>query len=168
MFVANQFSLNHRQRFLRILLTTLSGVMVVSSLCYAQGWKNPVIHCYFQDVFGFIGPGCGLTRSVVWLLHGQWSMAIKYHLFGPILFLMASGLLIWAVSSLIFNQRLVPTDSIRIQSLALMVFACLFWIAFWGYYGLRLMALYAEPLIPETVTQLAIWNFLASGTHLLM
>ncbi|HEY4330784.1 MAG TPA: DUF2752 domain-containing protein [Phycisphaerae bacterium] len=43
--------------------------------------------CAFHKMTGMPCPGCGLTRSVLALLHGNMTDSIGYHPFGPLLLL---------------------------------------------------------------------------------
>ena len=55
----------------------------------------PSIPCPIREVFGLPCPGCGLSRAIVALIHGNWQTSIRYHLFAPV-FLIAFGLLVVA------------------------------------------------------------------------
>lgn len=43
--------------------------------------------CPFKMLTGFPCPGCGITKSLVFLYAGDFVKSIYYHLFGPITFL---------------------------------------------------------------------------------
>ena len=58
----------------------------------------PSIPCPIREVFGLPCPGCGLSRGIAALLHGDWQTSLRYHLFAPI-FLVAFGLLVIATLS---------------------------------------------------------------------
>lgn len=47
--------------------------------------------CLWRSTLGIPCAGCGLTRSFVALVHGEWSRAFAFHPLGPVLFA-----LIWA------------------------------------------------------------------------
>lgn len=47
--------------------------------------------CVWRSTLGFPCAGCGLTRSFVALVHGEWSRAFSFHPLGPVLFA-----LLWA------------------------------------------------------------------------
>lgn len=49
------------------------------------GWDVPVL-CAFRRVTGWPCPGCGLTRSFVFLAHGQLGDAFRMNVFGPVAF----------------------------------------------------------------------------------
>lgn len=43
--------------------------------------------CPFKMVTGFPCPGCGITKSLVYLYHGDFYKSITYHLLGPFVIL---------------------------------------------------------------------------------
>ena len=43
--------------------------------------------CPFKMMTGFPCPGCGITKSLIFLYEGNFSKSIYYHLFGPFTFL---------------------------------------------------------------------------------
>lgn len=43
--------------------------------------------CPFKMLTGFPCPGCGITKSLIFLYSGEFQKSISYHLFGPPLFL---------------------------------------------------------------------------------
>jgi hypothetical protein len=50
--------------------------------------------CPFRELFGLPCPGCGLSRAITALLHGDWQTFITFHLFAPF-FLIALALMAW-------------------------------------------------------------------------
>jgi hypothetical protein len=54
------------------------------------GWQCPFLH-----VTGLPCPGCGLSRAMVTLLHGDWRTSLELHAFAP-LFVVALLLVAWA------------------------------------------------------------------------
>lgn len=57
-----------------------------------RGWPLPQL-CMWRTLLGQPCPGCGLTRSVVTFLHGDYTRAFLYHPLGPLVLLAAWG---WA------------------------------------------------------------------------
>ena len=53
------------------------------------GWEIPEM-CGFKRLTGYPCPGCGMTRSWVYLAHGDVSTAFSMNVLGPILFLTAA------------------------------------------------------------------------------
>lgn len=44
--------------------------------------------CMMKNLWGLSCPGCGMTRSVVALLHGDISGALRFHALGPVVLLL--------------------------------------------------------------------------------
>jgi hypothetical protein len=53
------------------------------------GWRVPEI-CVYKSVLGISCLGCGLTRSWVYLAHGDMHTASQMHTLGPLLMLTAA------------------------------------------------------------------------------
>ncbi|MEQ1566850.1 MAG: DUF2752 domain-containing protein [Myxococcota bacterium] len=49
------------------------------------GWEVPMM-CTFRRLTGVSCPGCGLTRSFVFLAHGRWEEAVRMNVLGLPLF----------------------------------------------------------------------------------
>ncbi len=49
-------------------------------------WPVPET-CFSRDFFGVDCPGCGLTRSYIYLIHGHWNAAWTMHRIGWLLFI---------------------------------------------------------------------------------
>jgi Protein of unknown function (DUF2752)/NusB family len=64
------------------------------------GFDVPVL-CMFRRLTGISCPGCGLTRSFVLLVHGQWADALRTNPLGPFVFaamvLQAPALLVYRI-----------------------------------------------------------------------
>ncbi len=59
---------------------------VAASFLYAPWVSHGPILCPFRFLLGMPCPGCGLTRSFCAVSNGHLLAAVKYHLFGPLLF----------------------------------------------------------------------------------
>ena len=56
-----------------------------------DGWTVPEL-CMYKRLFGIDCFGCGITRSVVYAVHGDFSMALEKHLLGiPLVVLVVFG-----------------------------------------------------------------------------
>lgn len=44
--------------------------------------------CLSRNLFGIECPGCGLTRSIVYLVHGEWSASWQMHRLGGLIFVL--------------------------------------------------------------------------------
>jgi len=69
---------NSRLVAVLLMLAALGGAVVIF-------WFNPATHsfypvCQFHQLTGLNCPGCGMTRAVSALLHGQWAVALRDNL----------------------------------------------------------------------------------------
>ncbi len=65
--------------------------------------------CTFKRAFGIPCPNCGMTRSVVFTLHGEWGRAFRMNPAGPLLVLGAVALGV-ALLLMAFRQRPAAAD----------------------------------------------------------
>lgn len=68
------------------------------------GWPLPD-SCWSRRFLNFPCPGCGLTRSVVATLHGQWSNAWNLHPVGPALVTWATLQLVGHLVIFLFERK---------------------------------------------------------------
>jgi hypothetical protein len=85
---------NIRNRWFLLLfsLVTVGASMVLTTSdewVYAFGWPLPEV-CTLRKVLGIRCPGCGLTRSFVFMGHGEWLSALRMHWLGPITWLVVA------------------------------------------------------------------------------
>ena len=76
----------------------LAGLMIVGMAGLQTGLVSlglPGWPCPFFHVLGVPCPGCGLSRAVVALLHGDWHTSLELHAFAPI-FVLGLVLIMWA------------------------------------------------------------------------
>ncbi len=132
-----QFShpLSRQERRLRWGLLGFLAVPMIGPFFYSQGYKISVLTCPIRHFTGVPCPTCGMTRSFIAIVQGDWKEAISQHLFGPILFTLFGVATIHIISELsrkrhlkafyidIARQRLVQVGSLT---------------AYFGYYFLRL------------------------------
>ncbi|SDK11244.1 Protein of unknown function [Nocardioides sp. YR527] len=84
------------------------GGIVIASLLPAGGIEDGPVLCPFRAITGLPCPGCGLTRSWVYLMHGDIGSSLASNWFGPVLILAIVVLAVVAVRARISRQR--PTD----------------------------------------------------------
>jgi hypothetical protein len=138
------------------------GAAALTIVLYAQGWQPSFVQCYFQKTFGFPGPGCGLTRSLVALIQGDWHQALFYHLFGPILLLaLLVSLCHWALELSLGRSLNTPFTRI-VQTPSFVVVLA---VAFLGYYAVRLYVRYS--LSPAWLNQSEFWQLIVAGAKAL-
>ncbi|GAA1506214.1 DUF2752 domain-containing protein [Nocardioides humi] len=88
---------------------------------------GPVI-CPFRRLTGLPCPGCGLTRSWVYLTHGWWRDSFLAHPFGPLL-----ALVVLALGVAVVRARLrggVPPSLDRLVRNPLAVVVLVAWLGF--------------------------------------
>lgn len=81
--------------FFSPLTATFAATALVLSFFLPPDGLGPTI-CWFQNLFGHPCPGCGLTRSLTCISHGEFAKAWAYHPFGPVIYaLFVANVLIW-------------------------------------------------------------------------
>ena len=63
------------------------GILALSLILPPGGLGLPL--CWLDTLFGIPCPGCGLTRSVTAVTHGEWGAALGHHPFGFLVWLLA-------------------------------------------------------------------------------
>jgi hypothetical protein len=145
-------------------------VPIAAIFAYHQGLDLP-IRCLFQATFGIPGPGCGLTRSWLALLRGDWQQSFSYHLFGPMLFGICWIAGVQAGVELGRGRSLIsptgkPLATLYTRLLLHPRFLPIVFLLLLSYYGLRLYVRYDGP-IPFSLDQLPFWPELITGAKLL-
>jgi hypothetical protein len=109
-------------------------------LCIAPPATLPLPKCMFQTITGHGCLTCGMTRSFHAILHGKLGESLRFHLFGPLLFL--SSLLFIAVFAFesISGKRVV----LGIQKKTKIRFFAMAAIIWFMYWGVRIISEYAS------------------------
>ena len=75
-------------------LLGIAGAFLTLAIPYILMLQNEHNHietaqslCPFKMLTGFPCPGCGITKSLVFLYKGEFLESIYYHIFGPVTFL---------------------------------------------------------------------------------
>lgn len=85
----------------------IGGLVVAALLSPAHIQDGPVL-CPFRQLTGLPCPGCGLTRSWVYLVHGDVHAAVWANPFGPVSILAVLALAVSSVSARV--RRHPPPD----------------------------------------------------------
>jgi uncharacterized protein DUF2752 len=68
-----------------LILTGAVFTQIGMTYFYLPGWQCPIYHAT-----GIPCPGCGLSRAIILLLHGDWQASLHLHVFAPIVLLAIS------------------------------------------------------------------------------
>lgn len=60
---------------------------LIGASLYNRGLRLPGLVCPLRHWTGIPCPTCGLTRSLMAVVRGDWEQAVMQHLFGPVLFI---------------------------------------------------------------------------------
>jgi len=95
---------------LTVLLLMTAALMTVPSEQQAVvtlfGWPLPEL-CQTRRIFGWDCPGCGLTRSFIYMAHGEVEAAFRMHAVGASLFVLlviCIPLFVWNLGRLLKNR----------------------------------------------------------------
>lgn len=88
------------------------GGLVVAALLPAGGIEDGPILCPFRFLTGLPCPGCGLTRSWVYLMHGDLGSALASNWFGPVLIVAVLALTLVTVRARLVRRPPVDLDKL--------------------------------------------------------
>jgi hypothetical protein len=100
------FSSLLEDRAMGIAITSAAFIHTVLAIVGLPSW-----YCPIREHLRFPCPGCGLSRSITALLHGEWETSLTIHAFGPLIFL-AFGLL-GIVNLLPKNHRIQHINRVK-------------------------------------------------------
>ena len=110
----------------------LAGLVVaavgVAALANPDTIEDGPIICPFRLMTGLPCPGCGLTRSWVYLVHGQWQDSWSSNPFGLVLFAIAVGYVLMVGSALV-RRRPLPDAGRFLRSRSMYVLGAV-WVVF--------------------------------------
>jgi hypothetical protein len=91
-------------------LFAIAGALLTLAIPYFIMLQNAHIEtaqslCPFKMLTGFPCPGCGITKSLIFLYEGNLSKSIYYHLFGPLLFLFCIAAILVLTAELITHKE---------------------------------------------------------------
>jgi hypothetical protein len=98
-----------------IVQNRLAGLMIAGAVGLQAGLVSlglPGWPCPFFHTVGLPCPGCGLSRSIIALVQGDWRTSLTLHAFAP-LFILALVLVVWA-TILPQKQRIWLIDQLEI------------------------------------------------------
>lgn len=115
------------RRSITVAALGVGAIAAAAVLTPHDATAGPVV-CPFRLMTGLPCPGCGLTRSWVFWLHGDWQAGLAANPFGIVLLLAAVGFAAATARALV-THRPVPAleDLVRRRSVRLVVAS---WLAF--------------------------------------
>jgi hypothetical protein len=91
-------------------------------------WPLPKT-CFTRDIFSIDCPGCGLTRSYIYLAHGNWRDAWSIHRMGGILFIATALQIPYRIIALYKSGReLLPIEVSKYIGFGLIAMLILNWL----------------------------------------
>ncbi len=94
--------------------------------------SGPVL-CLHRRLTGLMCPGCGLSRSFVFISHGDFAAAFRFHLFGPLVYLIFVLTLLWVLVPRSLHpspEHRLLTWLWRVGSIAVVSMWLLWWAVF--------------------------------------
>lgn len=90
----------------------------------------PLPGCTFHSLTGHSCLTCGMTRSLHAISHGELAAALRYHLFGPLVFIGMLLYLVICVAEAIRGKQFTPGIGAKTTKRAVTIFA-LVWLVYW-------------------------------------
>lgn len=155
---------------IRWLVLGLALTPILGAFLYNLGLRITPADCFFQQTFGFPGPACGMTRSLMALARGDWQQALTYHLFGPLLFGICVAAILQAGAELLMGRSMTrPAGQFKAGRMVLPVLGLVGLVTgvllFLAYYALRLYLRYDSGRLPFDFVDTAIWQQLVVGAR---
>ena len=114
-----------------------AGIGVLLSLILYAFLVDPhkvtLFRCFFREFTGWNCFACGLSHSLHASACLEWTAAVKYHLFGPVLFLSAWALSVYWILELIIGRKW----AVRISPAGIRAWIAviaLIWLGYWSLY----------------------------------
>ncbi len=116
-----------------VLITLLIVIILSAIIIYIAGIKNEISFCVFKNITGIPCPSCGLTRSVISLLHGNIIQAVLYNPFFFIGFLL---LILFTIAGILIRfifKIKIKIDLNRIEKISIVLILIILLLANWIY-----------------------------------
>ncbi|MFH0992603.1 MAG: DUF2752 domain-containing protein [bacterium] len=128
MQISRTKTLSPNQRLTKILLA--AGLILVMAALFIVPLDN-FQSCAFHSLTGYSCLTCGMTRSLHAILHGDLVGSLRFHLFGPILFLcvLLFSIVLWLE---IVSGRGLKLKTTRGHLKHFTVLFLVFWLVYWA------------------------------------
>ncbi|MBW4660118.1 MAG: DUF2752 domain-containing protein [Drouetiella hepatica Uher 2000/2452] len=153
--------------WIRWAILGLSLAPVIGAFLYNEGLRLTPQKCFFQQLLGFPSPGCGMTRSFMAIVRGDWQQALTYHLFAPFLFGICLVVAFYAAIELMAGRRLTDYGQLSFLNERYLILIAIGILLFFGYYALRMYARYGNGLLPFDLADTILWQQLTLGAKAL-
>lgn len=146
---------------LRYLALALSLSPILGAYLYNKGYQIPY-GCPIRHFTGIPCPTCGMTRSLMAAVRGEWITAADYHLFGPILLVILSG-----VTTLLVIEILTQRSTLVLKYLNfyrrrfLVILLCMLF----GYHLTRLIIMHQNGVLGPSFFNSPLSQFLTALGH---
>lgn len=107
--------------------------------------------CPFKMLTGFPCPGCGITKSLIAIYQNEWLLSFRYHLFGPLAFIISVLIVLDAFFKFSANQTTIK-KLIYSTTLAYAIAIIL------GIYHLIRLGIFIHNSSIEEILKQSIWN----------
>jgi len=130
MKLIGQTNLSFERRAIMILLA--AGLFLgLLTLLLVPPEDLPFAACTFRSITGHSCLTCGLTRSLHAISHGELAASLRYHVFGPVVFIgMFLGFIAFATEAL--TGRRFAIQPSRKQKVQFFVPFAIIWLVFWS------------------------------------
>ena len=92
--------------------------------------KSNFLTCYFQELTGHPCPTCGLSHSFYAFAHLHLLDSFKFHLMGPIIFIIVSLLFLKFFIEIVTKKEIKIGLNAKITKITLIIFS-FSWLSFW-------------------------------------
>lgn len=131
----------------RFLALGISLAPLVGGELYNKGYQIPY-ECPIHYFTGLPCPTCGMTRSIMAAMRGEWKASLGYHLFGPFFILILSGIIINIIIEFVAKRSTFLFHFLIIYSHRLTtIFLC----TLIGYHLTRLVIMYQEGFLIDSI-----------------
>jgi hypothetical protein len=162
MFQRSCYPLSCHARQVRWGILGLCSAPLLGAYFYSRGFKISFLICPLRHLTGIPCPTCGMTRSFMAIVRGDWLQALAAHLFGPVLFASFLIAIVHIASELLTGRRITAFYIQLLRRRALQV-NILFIVL--SYYALRLYYLSMSGELTLAFLNSPFGHLLFSGTN---
>ncbi len=127
-FTSEHFRRRSTEGYVRIVWILILGSFLVFPFLTDHGDTGLV--CQFHKMTGLSCPTCGMSRSLYELVHLHIAASFRFHLFGPVVYLVAVMLFLKLSLELALGTRLTPGISNNIYC-RVILWTVIMWVIYW-------------------------------------